>query len=146
MLCVTGNNQCRAFIGGSATPGPELFKDYILPIGTPILFTLDLGYFPVNEHEFQLPLQIPMDWGIIGLDLYWTAAQGRVAAGEPPTGSGLEVDFAVDWGGEWHGMPVSAFMKANNLLDRDLRRHVSPLKEYVPLPGRGVAAGLRLWF
>lgn len=80
------------------------------------------------------------------LDLYWTAAQGRVAAGEPPTGSGLAVDFAVDWGGEWHGMPVSAFMKANNLLDRDLRRHVSPLKEYVPLPGRGVAAGLRLWF
>jgi hypothetical protein len=73
MLCVSGNNQCRAFIGVSATPGPELFKDYILPIGTPILFTLDLGYFPVNEHEFQLPLQIPMDWGIIGLDLYWTS-------------------------------------------------------------------------
>jgi len=72
-LCVAGNNQCRAFIGVSATPGPELFKDYILPIGTPILFTYDFGYFPQNSHEFQLPLQIPMDWGIIGLDLYWTS-------------------------------------------------------------------------
>ena len=72
-LCVAGNNQCRAFIGVSATPGPELFKDYILPIGTPILFTLDFGYFPQNQHEFQLPLQIPMDWGIIGLELHWTS-------------------------------------------------------------------------
>ena len=72
-LCVAGNNQCRSFIGVSATPGPELFKDYILPIGTPVLFTFDFGYFPQNAHEFQLPLQIPMDWGIIGLELHWTS-------------------------------------------------------------------------
>ena len=80
------------------------------------------------------------------LDLHWTAAQGRVAAAESPTQGGLALDLAVDWTGEWRGVAVSAFLKGSNLLDRDLRRHVSPLKDYVPLPGRGLAAGLRLGF
>ena len=80
------------------------------------------------------------------MDLYWTAAQGRIAPAETPTRGGLAGDFAVDWSGTWRGLTISAFLKGSNLLDRDLRRHVSPLKEYVPLPGRGFAAGLRLWF
>jgi iron complex outermembrane receptor protein len=80
------------------------------------------------------------------LDLHWTAAQGRVAPGESSTHGGLAVDLALNWAGRWRGLSVSAFIKGSNLLDRDLRRHVSPLKDYVPLPGRGVAAGLRVGF
>ena len=80
------------------------------------------------------------------LGVQWTAAQGRVAIGETSTHGGLAADFAIDWTGKWRGLSVNAFLKGSNLLNRDLRRHVSPLKDYVPLPGRGLAAGLQLGF
>jgi iron complex outermembrane receptor protein len=38
------------------------------------------------------------------------------------------------------------FLRGSNLLDEELRRHVSPLKEYVPLPGRSLLLGVRASF
>ncbi len=38
------------------------------------------------------------------------------------------------------------FLRGNNLLDDDARQHTSPLKDELPLPGRAVAAGVRLEF
>jgi iron complex outermembrane receptor protein len=39
-----------------------------------------------------------------------------------------------------------AYLRAENLLDEDARRHTSPLKERAPLPGRSIGAGVRLEF
>jgi iron complex outermembrane receptor protein len=38
------------------------------------------------------------------------------------------------------------YLRGENLLDEDARRHTSPLKEFAPLPGRSVGAGVRLEF
>ena len=38
------------------------------------------------------------------------------------------------------------YLRAENLFDEDARRHTSPLKEFAPLPGRSVGAGVRLEF
>ncbi len=38
------------------------------------------------------------------------------------------------------------FLRGNNLLDQDARLHSSPLKDELPLPGRGVTAGVRVEF
>ena len=38
------------------------------------------------------------------------------------------------------------FLRGSNLLDEEARRHASPLKDYAPLTGRSIAAGLRLEF
>jgi iron complex outermembrane receptor protein len=41
---------------------------------------------------------------------------------------------------------VLLFASGHNLLDEEARRHTSPLKEYAPLPGRSLTAGVRLEF
>ena len=38
------------------------------------------------------------------------------------------------------------FLRGSNLLDEDIRQHTSPLKDFVPLPGRSVHFGLRYEF
>ena len=84
-------------------------------------------------------------WSLNG-GAQWTAAQHRVAANEPPTRSALNVTTDLNWEGEWFGLDTNLFLRFNNVLDRDLRRHTSVLKEYVPLPARGLAAGIRVAF
>jgi iron complex outermembrane receptor protein len=69
-----------------------------------------------------------------------------VAINEPPTRAALAVTADASWEGEWLGMNTNVFLRVNNLLNRDLRRHTSVLKEYVPLPARGIAAGVRISF
>ncbi len=76
----------------------------------------------------------------------WSAAQRRVALNEPATRAGLAATLDVNWEGQWLGQTTNVFLRVNNVLDRDLRRHTSVLKEYVPLPARGLAAGVRIAF
>jgi iron complex outermembrane receptor protein len=38
------------------------------------------------------------------------------------------------------------FIRGDNLLDEEARRHNSPIKEYAPLPGVSLGAGVRLDF
>ena len=38
------------------------------------------------------------------------------------------------------------FLRASNLLDEEVRRHSSPLKDYLPLPGRSLLLGVRAGF
>jgi iron complex outermembrane receptor protein len=38
------------------------------------------------------------------------------------------------------------FLRGSNLLDEELRRHVSPLKDYAPLPGVSFLLGVRAGF
>lgn len=84
-------------------------------------------------------------WSLNG-GVQWNASQQRVAMNEPSTHSGLDVTADLNWEGEWRGLDVNAFLRLSNLLDRDLRRHTSVLKEYLPLPARGLTAGLRVAF
>lgn len=51
----------------------------------------------------------------------------------------------------WHldtagGNAWELFVDGHNLLDEEARPHTSFLKEFAPLPGRGVTAGVRLFF
>ena len=51
----------------------------------------------------------------------------------------------------WHrdtpgGNAFELFLDGSNLLDEEARPHTSFLKELAPLPGRGVSAGVRLFF
>lgn len=51
----------------------------------------------------------------------------------------------------WHldtagGNAWEVFVDGTNLLDQEARPHTSFLKELAPLPGRGVSAGVRMFF
>jgi iron complex outermembrane receptor protein len=58
----------------------------------------------------------------------------------------LEFPLYESAGRELHGRVGGDYVRGTNLLDEDLRRHASPLKEYVPLPGRSLMVGLRADF
>ena len=75
------------------------------------------------------------------------ARQDKVAAFERPTPGYTLVDAHLAWhvdtagGREWE-----VFLDASNLTDREARPHTSFLKDVVPLQGRNIALGVRMFF
>lgn len=75
------------------------------------------------------------------------ARQDDVAAFESETPGYTLVDAHVAWhqdtvaGNAWE-----VFLDGSNLLDEEARAHTSFLKDLAPLPGRGVAFGVRAYF
>lgn len=75
------------------------------------------------------------------------AKQDHVAAFESATPGYTMLDAHVAWhqdtpaGNAWE-----VFLDGSNLLDEEARPHTSFLKDLAPLPGRGVAFGVRMFF
>jgi iron complex outermembrane receptor protein len=81
-----------------------------------------------------------------GVELRHAADQDRVAPNEDSTDGytllNADVSFLFKTGAqEWE-----LFVHANNLTDETARVSTSFLKDFAPLPGRGVAAGIRVFF
>ena len=121
--------------------------------------TLDLlgqiSYVKAYNRDTGQPLpRIPPLKTIVGLDyrlgkfasrvdVLHASAQDRIAANELPTDAYTLVNAVLAYRipaqfGAW-----DAFLRLNNLLDKEAREHTSPLNDIAPLPGRGVLVGLR---
>jgi iron complex outermembrane recepter protein len=76
-----------------------------------------------------------------GLSVTWYDKQDKLGPEELPTDGYTLVNVDVSY-----KLPHSVFvyLRGENLLDEDARRHTSPLKDVAPLPGRGVGAGVRM--
>jgi iron complex outermembrane receptor protein len=75
------------------------------------------------------------------------ARQDRVAAFEAQTPGYTLVDAHLTWHMDTQGGNAwEIFLDGSNLLDREARVHTSFLKDFAPLPGRGVAFGVRAFF
>jgi len=96
----------------------------------------------------------------VGADLRWergawraslgatrTLRQDEVAPGESETPGYTLVDAHVAWHADTaSGNAWEVFVDAGNLLDEEARPHTSLLKDLSPLPGRGIAFGVRAFF
>jgi iron complex outermembrane receptor protein len=82
----------------------------------------------------------------VGMDATWYGKQDKVAANELPTDGYtlLSIDASYRWK-VGQGM-LFAFLSGTNLLDEEARQSTSPLKDIVPLPGRGARMGVRFEF
>jgi iron complex outermembrane recepter protein len=80
------------------------------------------------------------------IDLQWFDDQDRTAANESSTDGGTQLGAEVSWRWSRWDPGVLLFARGTNLLDEELRRHPSPLKDYVPLPGRSLSLGVRVGF
>jgi len=78
------------------------------------------------------------------LGLAWYDDQDDLADNELPTDGYTLVDFEVGYRWELRQSGLLFFLKGSNLLDEEARRHVSPLKDFVPLPGRSLTLGVRI--
>ncbi|HZX81210.1 MAG TPA: TonB-dependent receptor [Lysobacter sp.] len=75
------------------------------------------------------------------------ARQDRVAAFEDATPGYTLVDAHLTWHLDASGGTAwELFVDGTNLLDEDARVHTSFLKDHAPLPGRGIAFGVRAFF
>lgn len=75
------------------------------------------------------------------------ARQDRVAPNELPTDGYTLMDAHVAWHMDTPGgNALEVFVDGSNLLDEEARPHTSFLKELSPLPGRGIAMGVRAFF
>jgi iron complex outermembrane receptor protein len=78
------------------------------------------------------------------LGFAWYDDQGDLAANELPTDGYTLVDFELSYRWDVRQAGLLFFVKGSNLLDEEARRHSSPLKDFVPLPGRSLTMGVRL--
>lgn len=117
------------------------------------LFT-DFVYGEDEKTGAYLPRITPMRYGI---GLHYTRArfsaatnamfhseQDNTANNELPTDSYTLVNAEVSY--EFAEPDIFVFLRGTNLTDEEARRHSSPLKDLVPLPGRSFQLGLRYDF
>ncbi len=72
------------------------------------------------------------------------SAQNRVTANELPTDAYTLLNASVSYRFKaFAGTTWDAFLRGDNLTNREARNHASSLKDIAPLPGRGIMAGLR---
>lgn len=98
--------------------------------------------------------------GRVGADLRWSrdgwrasvgavrySSQKDVAQNEEPSNGYTLVDahLAYRWD-RTDSNSYEVFLDGNNLTNREVRPHTSLLRDYSPLPGRGVAFGIRAFF
>jgi iron complex outermembrane receptor protein len=81
-----------------------------------------------------------------GISAHRYSSQTRIADNELPTDGYTMLGADGSWSLPFGSRRLLAYLRADNLLDEDARRHTSPLKERAPLPGRSIGAGLRLEF
>lgn len=76
------------------------------------------------------------------LDATRVQKQDRIAALETETEGYTMLSADLDWTLPAPGGTVLLFLRGRNLLDDDARRHTSFIKDFAPLPGASVIAGL----
>lgn len=97
--------------------------------------------------------------GRVGADLDWRQGAWRVRLGavrvqrqdevaeiETPTNGYTLLDAGVAYHWDVGLVGWEAFLEGRNLGDKEARAHTSYLKDYAPLPGRNVMAGVRVNF
>jgi iron complex outermembrane receptor protein len=79
-----------------------------------------------------------------GLSVMWYDKQDKLGPEELPTDgyTMVNLDFSYRLPEREHS--VFFYVRGENLLDEEARRHSSPLKDVAPLPGRGIGAGVRV--
>lgn len=122
---------------------------------------------PHGDHAHNYTADIALDGNLpriapsrLGAELAWAGSQWRAGVGairyaKQDDVAAFEEETAgytlVNANLAWHldtagGNALELFVDGTNLLDEEARPHTSFLKEVAPLPGRGVAAGIRVFF
>ncbi len=98
----------------------------------------------IPPHRIGLGLHGGWNQFDASIDATFAGDQNDVAIDELPTEGYTLLDASLSYTFEDSGLYL--FLRGSNLLDEEIRRHTSPLKDLVPLPGRSIHAGLRYEF
>lgn len=104
----------------------------------------NLPQMPAQRYGVGLHFELG-DWHA-GLEAFYNEKQEKVAEYELPTGSFTTVDLDASRHIDVGATRLFVFLRGSNLLDEEARQATSPLKDFVPLPGRSLSAGVRVAF
>ncbi|WP_411850396.1 TonB-dependent receptor [Stenotrophomonas sp. LGBM10] len=114
-------------------------------------YTVDLsnsGYLPrISPARVGADLRWSRDGWRASVGAVRYSSQKDVAQNEDPSNGHTLVDahFAYRWDRS-DSNSYEVFLDGNNLTNQEVRPHTSLLRDYSPLPGRGVAFGIRAFF
>jgi len=114
-------------------------------------YTVDLangGYLPrISPARVGADLRWAKDGWRASVGAVRYSRQKDTAQNEAPTDGYTLVDahLAYRWD-RTDSNSYEVFVDGNNLTNREVRPHTSLLRDYAPLPGRGVAFGIRAYF
>jgi len=114
-------------------------------------YTVDLansGYLPrISPARVGADLRWSRDGWRASVGAVRYSSQKDTAQNEAPSDGYTLVDahFAYRWD-RTDSNSYEVFLDGNNLTNREARAHTSLLRDYSPLPGRGVAFGIRAYF
>ena len=97
---------------------------------------------------FHLTSALMLERGAFGarLEGIYAAPQSQLAMNELRTSSYFLVNLSLTYRIKQGPTTIDIFLKGMNLTNEDAREHTSVLKDRVPLPGRGLVAGMKLTF
>ncbi|WP_368562358.1 TonB-dependent receptor [Pseudoxanthomonas sp. UTMC 1351] len=121
---------------------------------------------PHGDHSHHYAIELMQGGNIpriaptrFGADLNWAlggwrasvgavryAKQDDVAQNEEPSPGYTLVDAHLAYRWDRNASSWEIFLDGRNLTDKEARPHTSLLREYAPLPGRGVGFGIRAYF
>jgi len=96
----------------------------------------------------RLGVKLEGDWGAWnGLaELVSVGKQDKIAEFETETGGYTTLNLSTHYSTRIGNMPAQLYMRLNNVTDRLAYSHTSFIKDYAPLTGRNLTAGLRVLF
>ncbi len=97
---------------------------------------------------FHLTNTLSFEHGAFGarLEGIYTAPQSQLTMNESRTDSYFLVNLTLTYRIKQGPTTLDLFIKGTNLTNEEAREHTSLLKERIPLPGRGLVAGIKLTF
>ncbi|MDB6005708.1 MAG: TonB-dependent receptor [Prosthecobacter sp.] len=97
---------------------------------------------------FHLTNTLILEHGAFGarLEGIYAAPQSQLAMNEARTNSYFQVNLSLSYRIKQGPTTIDLYLKGMNLTNEDAREHSSVLKDRVPLPGRGLVAGLKVTF
>lgn len=146
--------QDAAFIGFEG----EVEFPLARPAGGDLTGRLSADYVRgrLRDGAGDVPLLPPLRYGAevrfdrdrlsAGLSLIRYDDQHRAGEGELATDGYTDLMVDLSYRLTIGGERLFTFLRAANLLDEEARRSTSPLRDFAPLPGIGVTAGLRMEF
>jgi iron complex outermembrane receptor protein len=95
-------------------------------------------------------LRAALDWVrgpvSLGAETQWVGRQTRTAPNETGTPGYTLINVHAAYRFAFARAQCEVFLRGTNLANAEARPHTSFLKDYAPLPGRGLAAGIRVSF
>ena len=110
---------------------------------------IDLGLEIIPRiPPFHLTSALMLERGAFGarLEGIYAAPQSQLAMNETRTSSYFLVNLSLTYRILQGPTTLDVYVKGMNLTNEDAREHTSVLKDRVPLPGRGLVAGMKLTF